>query len=269
MTKSTYFYVKRAFHMTWKKYLNQTFSHYYLFKSRLLTHVIFWLVYYLSFALIWASKHGLFASFYLEFILLPLRISATYLVLYWLMPGYLLFGKVLKFLIYWSILLIIFGILQRLVIFAFYEELLLKTGGELFDLRAIFRSGLLINTTIMLAMTIKWYGLYHSLMSRQTKQIKKIEINADRRTHLIDPREILHIEGLGNYIKIHLQNQQALTTYSTIKNILNQLPKQFLRCHRSHVINTLHIESFNNDNIYLGNSIIPRGKDVKDADLKG
>jgi len=253
--------------MMWKKHLNQTFSHYYLFNSRLLTHVLFWLVYYVSFSLIWANVHGLFASFYLEFILLPMRILATYLVLYWLMPKFLLTGKVLSFLMYLSLLLILVGTLQRLVIFGFYEELLLKTGKELFDLRAIFRSGLLINTTVMLAMSIKWYGLYRSLLSNQTTQVKKIEITADRRTHLVDPRHILHIEGLGNYVKIHLSNHQTLTTYSSIKNILNQLPQQFIRCHRSHVVNILHIGSFNNDNIYLGNSIIPRGKDIEDADL--
>lgn len=254
--------------MTWKTHLNQTFSHYYLFGSRPLTHVVFWLVYYISFALIWASNHGLFASFYLEFILLPVRIAATYSVLYWLMPQYLLTGKVVKFLLYMMLLLAVCGLVQRLIIFAFYEELLIKTGNGLFDLKAIMKSSLLINTTVMLAMTIKWYGLYRNLLAQLPKNNNKIEIKADRRTHLIDLNNIRHIEGLGNYVNIHLNDGQSLTTYSSIKKILAQLPDYFLRCHRSHVVNSNYIDSFNNEGIHMGKDVIPRGKEIDDATLK-
>ena len=251
-----------------KTHLNQTFSHYYLFGSRPLTHVMFWLAYYLSFALIWASNHGLFASFYLEFILLPVRMAATYSVLYWLMPQYLLPGKVVKFLLYLAALLIVCGLLQRLIIFAFYEELLLKTGTGLFELKAVLKSSLLINTTVMLAMTIKWYGLYQKLLSQLPQASSKIEIKADRRTHLIDPNDIIHIEGLGNYINIHLNDGQSLTTYSSIKKITQQLPNYFLRCHRSHVINIDCIDSFHNESIHIGTHVIPRGKEIEDDALR-
>jgi|GEM_PF-878021 len=257
--------IKTPFQLDFKR----TYSNYYLFNSRILTHVAFWLVYYVSFALIWSGRHGLHGSFYLEFILLPMRIAATYLVIYWAMPRFLLQAKLLIFLFSLLGILFVCGLFQRLSIYFFYEEFLEISQSALFSPQAIFRSALLINTTVMLAMTIKFYGLYHELKDLgAAKTVPMIELKSDRRTYLVHPDDITHIQGLGNHIIIHLNDGQELTSYSTMKAIMQELPKQFLRVHKSHIINKKHLKSFNNEDLQVDNRTIPRGKHIQDEDLK-
>ena len=249
--------------------LKRTYSNYYLFNSRILTHVIFWLAYYVSFALIWSGRYGLYGSFFLEFILLPMRIAATYLVLYWAMPRFLLPGKLIIFLLSLVAILLICGLFQRLSIYFFYEEFLDITQTALFGPQAMFRAMLLINTTVMLAMTIKLYGLYQELRSQGGHEtVAMVELKSDRRMHLIHPDDITHIQGLGNYITIRLNDGQELTSYSTLKKVMEQLPEHFLRVHKSHIINKKHLKSYNNEDLEIGNTSIPRGKDIKDEDLR-
>ncbi len=230
---------------------------------------MFWLVYYISFALIWSSNHGYFGSFYLEFILLPMRITATYLVIYWAMPNFLLKARLIPFLLSLFGILLICGLLQRLSIYFFYEEFLDTSQTALFSPQTIFRSMLLINTTVLLAMTIKFYGYYHELKLRaSSEQVPMIELKSERRMYLIPPDDITYIKGLGNYIKIRLNDGQELTSYTTMKGIMDQLPEQFIRVHKSYIINKKHIVSYNNEDIQVANHNIPRGKDIQDDDLK-
>jgi two-component system response regulator LytT len=262
MTNHDTFYLNQLLFMMKKLKFNTTFSNYYLFNSRLLTHVVFWVLYYVLFSLVWANKFGLFASFYLEFILLPLRILCTYSVLYWLMPQYLLKKQLIPFGLYLALLLLACGLLQRVIIFAFYEELLIQQQVALFDFWAVLRSCILINTTVMLAMTIKWYGLFHSINDQIKPENKLIEVKSNRRTHLINPEDINYIEGLGNYINIHLTNGTSLTTYSSIKKFIKNLPDNFIRCHRSFVVNKNKIESYNQEDITIGSQVIPKAQDI-------
>jgi len=269
MTKASHHDVNTAIPMTSIFDFKQTYTNYYLFNSRIFTHVVFWLAYYVSFSLIWSGRYGLYGSFYLEFILLPMRIAATYLVLYWAMPRFLLQARLMLFLLSLAGILLLCGLFQRLSIYFFYEEFLAISQTSLFNPQAMFRSMLLINTTVMLAMTIKFYGLYQELKNQgASAPVKMIELKSERRMHLIHPDDISHIQGLGNYITIHLTDGEELTSYSTLKNILEQLPDHFLRVHKSHIINKKHLRSYNNEDLHIGNKTIPRGKDIRDEDLK-
>ncbi len=266
--KLVHFYVKYKFLMIEKKPTENIFRRYYLFDSRLLTHIVFWLIYYLAFGFIWASELGYFASFFLEFILLPVRVVASYVVIYWLLPQYLMPQKYVKFLGSLVLLLLICGLLQRLVVYAFYEEFIISRGVALFNPAAVLKASLLVNTTVMLVLTIKLFGLFQEERFRnQGLNLKTLAIKADRRTHLIRTEDILFIEGLGNYIKLFLTSGHQLTTYMSIKSMLEQLPDNFLRCHKSFVININQIDSFNHENIQIRNNQIPRSKDILDASL--
>lgn len=54
----------------------------YIFNSRIVTHISFWVLYYLLFSFIWASNKDYLASFFLEFVLLPIRVMAVYFTIY-------------------------------------------------------------------------------------------------------------------------------------------------------------------------------------------
>jgi DNA-binding LytR/AlgR family response regulator len=73
--------------------------------------------------------------------------------------------------------------------------------------------------------------------------------------------DIVFIEGLDNYIKIHLQGQAPVVVRMTMKLLQEKLPqKAFIRVHRSYIVPFNRIESIRNRLINIGAEEIPIGK---------
>lgn len=80
---------------------------------------------------------------------------------------------------------------------------------------------------------------------------KHLFVKAERRFHKVNLADILFIEGLKDYIIIQTESQRIITKTS-LKTIYEELPgNQFLRVNRSYIINTRHIESFDNNDIFI------------------
>lgn len=250
-----------------------TYSGFYLFGSRFVTHLAFWLGYYLLFSYIWMRPElGYFASFYLEFILMPVRIMAAYAMLYFLIPHFLVERRYQSFFIGYALLIAVSGLLQMLFGYFFYEKLLLATEqGFALTLSGWVRNCILINTTVLLLGTVKIFMLYIGLLEKQanstTQSPEFILVKSDRRTCKIQLADILYIEGLGNYVTYHLRDGEKKVVYSSLKDTQSQLPEQFLRLHRSYLINKNAIESFNNEEVLIAGHALPRGKEIQDTDL--
>lgn len=76
--------------------------------------------------------------------------------------------------------------------------------------------------------------------------------------------EILFIEGLKDYIKIH-RDERVIFTKSTMKNIENKLPRdKFIRVHKSFIVSISKIESIENQRIIIGEKRIPIGDQYKE-----
>jgi two-component system LytT family sensor kinase len=76
--------------------------------SRLLTHIIFWMVVVLGNTIIWGSRENeYFRQFIIEMISLPYFILAAYLNLYILLPRYLVTKKYTQYFIYVLVLLVV------------------------------------------------------------------------------------------------------------------------------------------------------------------
>ena len=247
-------------------------ARFYILGSRLSTHILFWLGYYLLFSLIWMTpENGYLASFYLEFVLLPPRVLAVYAMIYLLIPKYLLSERYIQFFAFYAALIFAAAIIQRLSGYFFYEALLVKSGQSLLDLSALLRSVVLVNTTVVLVAAAKIYQFYLVEVdkNRETLSIEPIVVKANRRTHILRPDDILYIEGMGNYVTYYLENGEKLVVYSSIKAALECLPDHFFRLHRSYILNRNHVQSFSAENVVVGGSEIPRGKDVPDKLLAG
>ncbi len=232
----------------------------YLFNSRMLTHIVFWVFYYVFFSFLWAKEGRLFASFELEFVLMPLRIGASYVSIYYLIPQFLGRERLLRFLLTYLLLVIVAGLLQRVLTYYFHELLLLEQTS-LWSATAAVRSIVLINSTVMLLSALKIYQ-YWIGERKATVDIKEtpLEIRSDKRYHRVRPSAILYVEGLGNYITIYLENNKSLISYLTLKEAENLLPDYFQRIHKSFIINKDKIASYNNENVEIGGRIIPIGK---------
>lgn len=209
------------------------------------------------------------ASFYLEFVLLPARMLAVYVVIYFLVPNFLLQKRYTGFFIGYVLILLVTGAIQRIFIHLFYENLLLNNTVEgLFSINLWIRAIVLINTTVLLVLGVKLFQLW--LMEHEKNEKAKqevLEIRSNRRIHRVRIKRILFVEGLGNYVTYNLSDGSKITTYGTVKNALKLLPENFVRVHRSFIVNREHIKSYDANTINVQDQIVPRGKSVADEVL--
>ena len=72
--------------------------------------------------------------------------------------------------------------------------------------------------------------------------------------------DILFIESLNDYLKIHLKDKSEVVTRMTLINISKKLPaERFVRVHRSFVVAAEKIKSIRNKSIQLADRTIPIG----------
>ncbi|MFD2935042.1 LytR/AlgR family response regulator transcription factor [Spirosoma flavum] len=95
-------------------------------------------------------------------------------------------------------------------------------------------------------------------------------VRADYSLHKIALANILFIEGLDDYLKIHLQPEKGdgnrtgglrpIVARITMKAMLERLPStDFIRVHRSHIVPLHRIEAVRNKTIFIGGREIPIG----------
>jgi DNA-binding LytR/AlgR family response regulator len=90
-------------------------------------------------------------------------------------------------------------------------------------------------------------------------KVDYIFIHADYSLMKIMLDDILYIEGLKDYIKIHLRSQKfPVVCRMTMKLITEKLPSDaFLRIHKSFIVSLKKIESIRNQKIKIGENHIP------------
>lgn len=70
-------------------------------------------------------------------------------------------------------------------------------------------------------------------------------------------RDIGYVEAYGDYIKLHTAEKTHIS-YAKLKNIEELLPSgKFIRIHRSYIINIDKIETMNQQNVQVGEKILP------------
>ena len=73
----------------------------------------------------------------------------------------------------------------------------------------------------------------------------------------INYADILYIEGLSNYVSIHLPTQRVVT-YQTLKELAETLPQPpFLRVHKSFIVSLDKIRMVDGNTIYIQDKEIP------------
>lgn len=87
-------------------------------------------------------------------------------------------------------------------------------------------------------------------------------VNVEYSLVKIQTKDITHIEGMKDYVKIYLSTlKRPVLTKSTLKGIEERLPQQgFMRIHKSYIVNLSKIESIRNREIKIGDAEIPVGE---------
>jgi DNA-binding LytR/AlgR family response regulator len=86
-----------------------------------------------------------------------------------------------------------------------------------------------------------------------------IYVKADKKMVKIFLKDIMYMEGLKDYIKIHTCNHKVVT-YQSLTYFTEKLPADlFTRVHRSYIVALAHINSFSAIEINIGDAVIPIG----------
>ncbi len=90
-------------------------------------------------------------------------------------------------------------------------------------------------------------------------------VKVEYTTIRVNLNDILYIEGLKDYVKIHTEGKHILTK-TTMKNIIEKLPSEaFLRVHKSYIISLDKIDMIENSRIVIGNQRIPIGESYRSS----
>jgi DNA-binding LytR/AlgR family response regulator len=76
-------------------------------------------------------------------------------------------------------------------------------------------------------------------------------------------KELLYVQALGDYVKI-ITEDDSLVVLSTMKSFEKILPaEQFLRIHKSYIINLSRVENYNSKTVELGAESLPLSRNRK------
>jgi DNA-binding LytR/AlgR family response regulator len=90
---------------------------------------------------------------------------------------------------------------------------------------------------------------------------KNIFIRADFSLVKIPIADILYIEGLADYIKIHINNRKTIVARMSMKDMMEKLQStDFIRVHRSYILPFSKIEAVRGNTIYIDGNEFPIGK---------
>lgn len=96
-----------------------------------------------------------------------------------------------------------------------------------------------------------------------------IQIRADYAVHRVALGDIRYIEGLDDYLKIHLEGAKPIVARMTMKAMVESLPDAaFMRVHRSYIIPLKKISMVRNKTIFIGDVQIPIGGSYEEAFFK-
>lgn len=104
----------------------------------------------------------------------------------------------------------------------------------------------------------------HLLMQKQAESPKNEEQNivvkVEYRNVKIKLSDILYLESMDNYTKIHT-SEKTYITQQTLKALTEKLPdNSFFRIHKSFTIPFNKIETFSNKEVVINNTTIPVGR---------
>lgn len=112
---------------------------------------------------------------------------------------------------------------------------------------------------------------YHTLLTSEMKgNIENVSddfifVKSERKYLKVNYKNILFIEGLKDYVIIHTESKKIITKMY-LKTIQDLLPaNMFFRVNRSYIINLQKIDSFDNNDVFIGEYEIAIGNGYRDT----
>ena len=104
-------------------------------------------------------------------------------------------------------------------------------------------------------------------LPNQSDEDDTIFVKTDYKVVKLAISDIRYIEGMSEYLKIHLQSQpKPVVTLLSMKKMEEYLPPYFMRIHRSYIINLKQIQEVNKNRVIMdADTYLPIGDNYKEA----
>ncbi len=90
-------------------------------------------------------------------------------------------------------------------------------------------------------------------------------IKTDRKFVKLKFCEIAFIKGLGNYVEVFTENSKKYVYYKSLKDLIENLPDEFMRVNNSYIVNLAHVDSIEDHHILIGGIKISVTKNYRDC----
>jgi DNA-binding LytR/AlgR family response regulator len=104
------------------------------------------------------------------------------------------------------------------------------------------------------------------LRKQQESVFKKdfLTVKADHKLYKINYADIKYIEGMREYVSFYFGNGRV-TALLSLKSLEEKLPAdQFIRCHKSFIVNKSKVTALDGGNLILSEKSIPIGQSYRD-----
>ena len=83
-------------------------------------------------------------------------------------------------------------------------------------------------------------------------------VKSENRLVKIDINNLIYVECVKDYLKLHIQGQRPIMTHMTMTTIAGHLPQpQFMRIHRSYIIQPSKIDYVNKGSVSIAGNLLP------------
>lgn len=90
-------------------------------------------------------------------------------------------------------------------------------------------------------------------------------IKTDKKLIKLYFNEIIFIKGLGNYVEILTVENKKYVYYKSLKELIDNLPNEFMRVHNSYIVNLINIDSLEDNHILLKGTKISVAKSYREC----
>ena len=100
--------------------------------------------------------------------------------------------------------------------------------------------------------------------------VESIFVKSDYKLKKVEIKDIQYIEGLKDYVKIHLEGKaEPVTSLMSLKGMEELLPAdKFMRVHRSFIVNIDKVKVIERNRIVFGKEYIPISDSLKGQFIK-
>ena len=112
---------------------------------------------------------------------------------------------------------------------------------------------------------VQWFDRKRETDNEPTDKSDFIYVKSDYKLIQISLKDILYIEGLKDYVKIHLEGEsRPILSLTSLKALEEKLPTdRFIRIHRSYIVQKQKIKVIDKARIVFGKEYIPVSESYK------